>query len=81
VKAGRRETWRIGDDETLREILEPEGLWDRVLVTKVDWRKKAALPDDPDLPDEVRARARELARKKVVWRLRANSAADGDGQD
>lgn len=84
VSASRREAWRIDDDEALREILEPEGLWDRVLVTRADWRQKAALPDDTTLPDDVRERVRELARKKVMWRLRVGeveSPEDGAGGD
>lgn len=69
VKGSRREAWRIDDDEALRELLEPEGLWERVLVTRPDWRKKAALPEADDLPEEIRQAARELGYRKVLWRL------------
>jgi RecB family exonuclease len=77
VKASRREAWRIDDDEALRELLEPLGLWERVLETKADWRRKAALPDDPELPEDVREACRELASRKVTWRL---SAGEVEGE-
>lgn len=77
VKASRREAWRIDDDEALRDVLEPEGLWDRVLTTRVDWRAKADLPEDPELPDDVREAVRELGHRKVFWRLSASEREEG----
>ena len=80
VKASRRESWRIDDDAALREVLEPAGLWDRVL--KVNWRKKASLVEDAELPEEVRESVRELARRKVGWRFHASEVPppdEGDG--
>jgi RecB family exonuclease len=78
VKASRREAWRVDDDEALREVLEPEGLWDRVLTTRVDWRAKAALPEDPELPEDVREAVREIGRRKVMWRLTPSRREDGE---
>ncbi len=79
VKASRKEEWRIGDDEALRELLEPLGLWERVLTTRVDWRRKAALAEDADLPEEVREACRELASRKVTWRLTPVEVEGGSG--
>ena len=77
MKASRKEEWRIGDDEGLRELLEPLGLWERVLTTRVDWRRKAALAEDADLPEEVREACRELASRKVTWRLTPGEVEGG----
>ncbi len=81
VKASRREEWRIDDDEALRELLEPEGLWERVLVTRPDWRRKAALPEADDLPEDIREAARELGYRKVFWRLTPGEVAEEGGQE
>lgn len=79
VRASRSEGWRIEDEEALRELLEPAGLWERML--KVSWRRKAELPEDDELPEEVREACRELAEKRVTWRLTTNEADEdaGDG--
>ncbi|MDP2481167.1 MAG: PD-(D/E)XK nuclease family protein [Candidatus Palauibacterales bacterium] len=82
VKASRKEEWRIGDDEALRELLEPLGLWERVLTTRVDWRRKAALAEDAELPEEVREACRELASRKVTWRLTPGEVeGEGDSEE
>ncbi len=78
VRGSLREGWRIEDDERLRQLLEPLGLWERVLETKPDWRRKAALPDDPELPEEVREACREMAVRKVTWSLRAGEVDPTD---
>jgi len=80
VKASRREGWRIEDDAALRELLEPAGLWGKVLATGVDWRAKAALPEDDDLPEDLREAVRRLAERRVSWRLTA-SEAEGEPED
>ncbi len=79
VRASRSEGWRIEDEETLRELLEPAGLWEKVL--EVSWRRKAELPEDDELPEEVREACRELAEKRVTWRLTTSEAEEdaGDG--
>jgi RecB family exonuclease len=82
VKASRKDEWRIGDDEALRALLEPLGLWERVLTTRVDWRRKAALAEDDTLPEDVREACRELASRKVTWRLTAGEVVgEGDAGD
>lgn len=72
VSANRSVGYRF-DDEELRALLEPEGEWQRVL--RPDWRAQDALLDDPSLPEDLRERIRELAREKVIWRLRVDDAA------
>lgn len=66
VRARRTVGWRF-DDEELQEVLEPLGLWEEVL--KPDWRREAGLLDRPDLPEELRARLREIGRRRISWRL------------
>ncbi len=83
VKASRSVGHRF-DDEELREVLEPAGLWKRVL--RPDWRAEEALMDDPDVPEGIRRRMEEIARERVIWRLRAHDveeapAGDGRGDD
>lgn len=68
VSATRRTGWRFDDDE-LRELLEPLGLWEKVLGP--DWRRQTDLPEDPEVSDDVRERLREIGREKVTWRLRS----------
>lgn len=71
VKATRSEDWRIDDDQALRDILEPAGLWDQVL--KVNCRRKADLPEDSNLPEEIRRACERIAEKRVSWRLYATN--------
>ena len=80
VRASRRDGWRIEDDEALREVLEPAGLWEKVLETRVDWRAKAALPEDEQLPEAVREAVRRLAERRVTWRLTI-SASRGEEEE
>lgn len=75
VKASRREEWRIDDDDRLRQVLEPAGLWDRVLTPS--WHEKKKLPEDDSLPEEIREQVREIGYRKVLWRL-TPSERDGD---
>jgi len=78
VKASRREEWRIDDDETLRRILEPAGLWDRVL--RPAWHEKKKLPEDEDLPEAVREQVRDIGYRKVLWTL-TPSERDGTHEE
>jgi putative RecB family exonuclease len=72
------------DDEVLRAILEPAGLWARVLAPA--WHLKARLVDDPEVPADLR---RELERHGVrtrSWTLRhaprrGDGTASGDEED
>ncbi|HKK27503.1 MAG TPA: PD-(D/E)XK nuclease family protein [Gemmatimonadota bacterium] len=80
VKGSRKDEWRIEDDGALREVLEPAGLWEKVLKTGVDWRAKAALPEDEALPEAVRQAVRRLAERRVSWRLTAGEV-EGEGDD
>jgi len=81
VKASRREEWRIDDDEALRKVLEPRGLWERVVTERVDWRAKAALPEDDELPEEVREACREIGYRKTFWRLTPKPKASEDTEE
>jgi putative RecB family exonuclease len=53
------------DDEDLRAILEPAGVWGKVLIP--DWRAEDALLTDPDVPDEIRLRMEEMAEAEESW--------------
>ncbi|MEJ2337106.1 MAG: PD-(D/E)XK nuclease family protein [Gemmatimonadales bacterium] len=53
------------DDEDLRAILEPAGVWGKVLIP--DWRAEDALLMDPDVPDEIRLRMEEMAEAEESW--------------
>lgn len=64
---GSRTTGLRFDHEALREVLEPAGLWGRVL--KPDYRAEERLLEDPDVPEEVKARVRGLAEARVGWRV------------
>ncbi|MFQ5690769.1 MAG: RecB family exonuclease [Gemmatimonadota bacterium] len=68
VRAKRTVDYRFDPDE-LRAVLEPAGLWERVL--RPDWRAGQRLLEDPEIPEEVRERLRELARERAGWTLRA----------
>lgn len=81
VKASRREAWRIDDDEALRRALEPAGLWEKALPSSPDWHTKAALPEDDDLPEEIREACREIGYRKVLWRLTPRQIEEGEGDD
>ena len=77
VKASRSVGHRF-DDEELREVLEPAGLWERVL--RPNWRAEAALVEDPDVPGEIRRRMLEIARERVVWRLNVDEVEAPDAE-
>ena len=53
------------DDESLKALLEPAGLWEKVLIP--DWRAEESLLDDPDLPAEIRLRMEEMAETEESW--------------
>ena len=80
VKASRREEWRIDDDEALREVLEPRGLWDEFAKERIHWRTKAGLPENDDLPEEVREACREIGYRTTSWRLSSKAKASEDGE-
>lgn len=67
---------RCFDHEELRRLLEPEGLWERVLAP--DWHAAEALLDDPSLPAELRARLEQLADTKESWTIRYRRKESGD---
>jgi putative RecB family exonuclease len=56
------------DDEELRSLLEPAGLWERVLIP--DWRAQESLLEDPDVPAEIRLRMAEMAEAEEGWTFR-----------
>ncbi|UCG75954.1 MAG: PD-(D/E)XK nuclease family protein [Gemmatimonadota bacterium] len=61
------------DDAALRALLEPAGLWEKVLVP--DWRAEESLLADPDVPAEIRARMERLAQVEEGWTFRYGPAA------
>lgn len=67
VTATRREKVRFDQDE-LRGVLEPRGLWERVL--KPDWRAEAELYWDPSLPSEVQEALDEIVQESAGWTIR-----------
>jgi putative RecB family exonuclease len=68
LTAKRQVDWRFPDDEALRAVLEPAGLWERVLAP--EWHRKARLMTDPKVPQDVRERLGEIADEQVGWRVR-----------
>jgi len=56
------------DHDELRRLLEPEGLWERVLAP--DRHAEEALLDDPSLPAEIRARLEQIADTEESWTFR-----------
>jgi putative RecB family exonuclease len=67
LTAKRSPGWRFPDDETLRSVLEPAGLWERVLAPS--WGRKAKLMDDPELSPDVRDSLEEVGVEDVTWRI------------
>ncbi len=67
LTAKRTVDWRIEDDEALRQILEPAGLWERILSPA--WQRKSKLLTDPEVPEDVRAKLEEIGERKVGWRV------------
>jgi CRISPR/Cas system-associated exonuclease Cas4 (RecB family) len=53
------------DDDALRQLLEPAGLWEKVLVP--DWRAEEGLLTDPDIPADVRLRMEAMAETEESW--------------
>ena len=64
------------DHDELRRLLEPEGLWERVLAP--DRHAEEALLDDPGLPAELRARLERIADTEESWTLRYRRKESGD---
>jgi putative RecB family exonuclease len=64
VKATHCSGYRF-DDEALRALLGPTGLWEKVLVP--DWRAEESLLADPDVPSEIRLRMEEMADTDESW--------------
>lgn len=56
------------DAGALRALLEPAGLWEKVLVP--DWRAEEGLLEDPDLPAEIKLRMEEMAEREEGWTFR-----------
>jgi hypothetical protein len=67
LTAKRHVDTKFPDDEALRAVLEPAGLWERVLAP--EWHRKAKLLKDPEVPEDVRAKLEELGEEKVGWRV------------
>ena len=67
VTAKHTAGWKFEDEDELRSILEPAGLWEKVLSPA--WHLKATLLDDPEIPTELRSRLQEIAKPKEGWRL------------
>jgi putative RecB family exonuclease len=67
LTASRHVDMKFPDDEALRTVLEPAGLWEKILAPA--WQRKAKLLTDPEVPEEVKAKLAELAEEKVGWRI------------
>ena len=68
------------DDEVLRALLEPAGLWGRVLAPA--WHLKARVVDDPAVPPDLRHAIEERGTRRRSWTLRhAPRRADEDCGD
>ncbi len=83
------------EDDVLRSILEPAGLWTRVLAPA--WHLKARVVDDPEVPAGLRREIEERGERRRSWTLRhaarggstapgardpeAGSGPAGDGPD
>jgi hypothetical protein len=74
LTAKRHVDMNFPDDEALRAILEPAGLWEMILAP--EWHRKAKLLTDVEVPEEVRAKLEELAEDKVRWRVVVASLGD-----
>lgn len=66
VRASRCVSYRFEAD-ALRAVLEPAGLWEKVLVP--DWRAEEAMLADPYVPARIRLRMEEMARSEQGWTL------------
>ncbi len=69
LTAERHVDTRFPDGEALRAVLEPAGLWEKVLAPA--WHRKARLLSDPEVPEAVRAKLEDLVEENVGWRVRA----------
>lgn len=67
VTATRREEVRFDHDD-LRGVLEPRGLWERVL--KPDWRAEAELYRDPSVPSDVQEALEKIVQESAGWIIR-----------
>lgn len=69
------------DDEAARAILEPAGLWEKVLAPA--WHRKARLLDDPEIPPELRRQLEARGTRTRGWTLRhaARRAAEPEASD
>ena len=74
LTAKRHVDMKFPDDEALRAILEPAGLWERVLAP--EWHRKAKLLTDQAVPEDVRSKLEEMAEESVGWRVVAASLGD-----
>lgn len=67
------------DDDALRSILEPAGLWDLVLAPA--WHLKSKVIEDPAVPAALRTELERAGERRSVWRLRhAPRGDEGDGE-
>jgi len=67
------------DDEALRSILEPAGLWDLVLAPA--WHLKAKVADDPAVPSSLRAEIERAGERRPSWTLRHAPRGGEAGDD
>jgi RecB family exonuclease len=67
LTAKRHVDTKFPDDEALRAILEPAGLWDKILAP--EWHRKGKLMTDSEVPDEVKAKLEEMGVEEVAWRV------------
>jgi RecB family exonuclease len=68
------------DDDALRAVLEPAGLWERVLAPA--WHLKARVVDDPLVPLELRREIEARGSRRRSWTLRhAPRRADEEDTD
>jgi hypothetical protein len=72
VQASRTEKTALTcNDEELRALLEPAGLWGEILAPA--YHLKAKLLERPELPMEIRGALDARSEARVSWRLTPRS--------
>ena len=80
VQASRSEKTALTcNDDELRALLEPAGLWEDVLAPA--HHLKARLLHRPELPGEIRGALDEHSESRESWRLTPRSLGSGDEGD
>jgi len=80
VQASRSEKAALTcNDDELRALLEPAGLWEEVLAPA--YHLKTRLLQKPELPSEIRGALDERIESRVSWRLTPHSLGSGGEGD